>query len=97
MLLDYTAKPTEPEFQFKKREIYWECNCLTELNNSFVVSIVKEDGGYIVFSEEHEPEEISKIYTCGKYFKLLRDATKVAAELCQDMYNCTFTEMYAND
>jgi hypothetical protein len=96
-LLKYTATPINPEFEFKKNGIYCECNSLGELNDSYVISVTKDDKGWVVFGEDHEPSEISKMYNVPVFFKTKKQAIKVAQELAEDMYTCTFNNIYEND
>lgn len=97
LLAPYTATVMLPEFAFTKNGTYTECNCLQVLADSYIISICKEDRGWIVFGEEHEPAEIAKIYEVPELFKTKKAALSVASELALDMYDSVFSNLYGND
>lgn len=90
------ATVKKPEFNFYKNGLYTECNSLSTLDDSFMVSVVKEDSGWVVFTEEHEPSEIAKTYGT-LYHKTKKSAMATALEFCEDFYWMCFTEKYINE
>lgn len=100
MLQDYIAKTIEPQFNFKKNGIYTTCNALSGLcddYNGYNVSVVKEDGGWIVFADEHSQKDLSDHYDTPLFFKTKKGALKLALEFAQDFYRCYFENIYEND
>ncbi len=86
-----------PEFNFYKQGIYTECNALSTFGDSFIVSVVKDDAGWIFFTEEHEPCELVKMSYGVLYHKTKKSAIAAALEFCEDFYWLHFTEKYINE
>lgn len=60
----------------------WETNSLIDTNDSYIVNIVKEDKIYIIFAEDHEPEELERM-GFNVYHKTLKTARSTAEEFCK--------------
>lgn len=65
--------------------------------DSFIVSIEKEDGYWVIYSEEHCQDEIYLSEDVPNKFKTLKEAKIAAVEWSRDFYECFIERMIEND
>ena len=96
-LIGLLAVSTIPVFKTYKTYQYTEVNALASLGDNYVVSVCREDDGWIVFAAEHEATELAEMYDTPLYHKTKKAAIALMMEFCQDFYDCCFEELYKND